>query len=137
MHSNVAVTLIPFQYRSLDRVSVGTLHDDICSYLSSVVEPTASDASVSRQANSHSWKYCISCPNPVSQCTVSPHKMFPQTLFASEQNPLAHIILGDIIHWGTLFTHADTSIDWLNEIMQLPYICIQFEPVEVARPFLL
>jgi len=58
-------------------------------------------ASMSRQANSHSWKNCISCPNPVSQCTVSPHKMSPQTLFTSEQSPPAHIILGDIIHGGT------------------------------------
>jgi len=28
MHSNIAVTPIPFQYQSLDRVSLGTLHDD-------------------------------------------------------------------------------------------------------------
>jgi len=58
MHSNIVATLIPFQYRSLDRVSVGTLHDDFCSYFSSVVEPTATVASMSRQANSHSWKSC-------------------------------------------------------------------------------
>jgi len=44
MHSTIAVTPIPLQQRSLDRASVGTLHNDFCShnfYFTSVVEPTA------------------------------------------------------------------------------------------------
>jgi len=44
MHLTVAVTPIPLQWRSLDRASIGALHNDLCLndfYFTPVVEPTA------------------------------------------------------------------------------------------------
>ena len=44
MHWIVTVTPIPLQYQSLNRATVGALHEDLCSndfYFTSVVEPTA------------------------------------------------------------------------------------------------